>query len=120
MEILPIQEIFPGNKGSKAVSGNAALPRQQIEMPLSEGADLREVCAEFEALFLNHLLKGMRATIPDSGENGMGQSKEMYEAMMDEQLARELAVRGGGIGLADMLYRQLSLQEGEEKVRDSY
>lgn len=80
-----------------------------------EKGKLRDVCAEFESLFLQYMLKGMRATIPVGKDGGMGHSREMYTSMMDEQLARELA-KGGGIGLADVLFRQICREDGKEEM----
>lgn len=73
-----------------------------------EDADaLREAAIEFESLFINHLLSTMRRTIPKSelfGETSF--ARETFEGMFDEELAKVMA-RAGGIGLADMLMRQL-------------
>jgi Rod binding domain-containing protein len=70
------------------------------------GGRLREACSEFEALFINLLLKELRATVGKSGLMDGGQAEEIYTGMMDTEMARNLAAKGG-IGLADILYRQL-------------
>jgi len=79
---------------------------------LRRGADnrdpavLRDVAGQFEALFIQTRMKGMRDT--SLGEPIFGQSDqhEMYQEMLDKQYALEMA-GGRGIGLADMLVRQL-------------
>jgi Rod binding domain-containing protein len=71
------------------------------------GGRLREACSEFEALFINLLLKEMRATVGKSGLMDGGQAEEVYTGMMDTEMARDLAAKGG-FGLADILYRQLA------------
>src|SRR5690606_32065812 len=59
---------------------------------------------QFEALFMQQLLKSMRDAIPRSGMlDGPGQST--YEGMLDSQLAQSVAGQPGG--LADILVRQL-------------
>ena len=68
-------------------------------------AALREVASQFEALFMQTLLKNMRAgqlaePLFDSDQH------EMYLDMMDRELALEMA-RGRGLGFAEMLVRQL-------------
>lgn len=68
---------------------------------------LKEVCREFEAIFMNYLLKKMRDTVPRNGFFEQGVSYDIIQSMHDEALSVELA-RGGGIGLADQLYTQLS------------
>lgn len=60
---------------------------------------------EFEALMIQQLFKTMRQTTKPNGIDG-GSTMATYRDMMDEQTARELA-RGGGIGLADAIARQM-------------
>ena len=69
-------------------------------------AVLREVAGQFEALFIQTLMKNMRAASLAEPLFGDSDQHEMYEEMMDQQLAVEMAT-GKGIGLADMLVRQL-------------
>jgi len=52
---------------------------------------LREACSEFEALFINLLLKELRATVGKSGLMDGGQAEEVYTGMMDTEMARDLA-----------------------------
>jgi flagellar protein FlgJ len=65
---------------------------------------LTAAARQFEALFLQKMLKSMRDAIPKSGLLDNAQSKT-YQQMLDGQWAQILAKRG--IGLADMLTRQL-------------
>lgn len=69
-------------------------------------AVLKEVAGQFEALFLQMMLKNMRAA--SFGDPLMGDSKqhELYRDMMDQQLSLEMA-SGKGIGLAEQIVRQL-------------
>ena len=69
-------------------------------------AVLREVAGQFEALFIQTLMKNMREASLADGVFGNSDQHEMYQEMMDQQLAVEMA-SGKGIGLADMLVRQL-------------
>ncbi len=55
---------------------------------------------QFEAVFMQMVLKSMRATVPQGGLLG-GNSTQMYSQMFDSQLSQTLANRGVGIG--DML-----------------
>jgi len=67
---------------------------------------LRAVAQQFEALFLQQMLKGMRDA--SLGE-GLLDSKagDMYQDMFDKQISLNMS-QGKGIGIADMLVRQLS------------
>ncbi len=67
---------------------------------------LREVAGQFEALFLQSMLESMREASLGDPLFGESDQHEMYRGMLDQQLAAELAT-GKGIGLADMIVRQL-------------
>lgn len=67
---------------------------------------LRVVAQQFEALFVSMMLQSMREASLAKGLLDGDQSKQ-YEGMFDQQLALELT-KGRGLGLADMLVRQLS------------
>ena len=66
---------------------------------------LKAVAKQFEALFMNMMMKSMRQASPQEGIFDSEQSR-MYTSMLDQQLSQNLATRG--VGLADMLTRQLS------------
>ncbi len=67
---------------------------------------LRRVCQEFEAVLTQALFKGMRATLPTGGLIDKGMGTEVFEELMDVEIARQ-AARGQGLGIAEVLYRQL-------------
>jgi len=69
-------------------------------------AALREVANQFEALFLQTMLKSMREASLGDPLFGDSNQQEMYQGMLDQQLAVEMA-SGKGVGLSDMLVRQL-------------
>jgi len=72
---------------------------------------LREVAGQFEALFIQTILKNMRAGELADPLFGDSDQHEMMQGMLDQQLALEMS-SGRGIGLADMLVQQLG---GEAK-----
>jgi flagellar protein FlgJ len=72
----------------------------------NDPAALREVASQFEALFLQTMLKSMREASLGDPILGNSDQQEMYQGMLDQQLALEMA-SGKGIGFADMLIRQL-------------
>ena len=77
--------------------------RQSAKQNTPEG--LKTVAKQFEALFMNMMLKSMREASPQDGTFDNAQSR-MYTSMLDQQLSQNLASRG--VGLADVLIRQLS------------
>ncbi len=68
-------------------------------------AALRQVAQQFESLFARMMLKSMRKAIGTDPIFGSDQA-QMYQGMFDDQLSLDLT-RGRGLGLADMLMRQL-------------
>jgi peptidoglycan hydrolase FlgJ len=81
-----------------------------------EAAGLRGAAQQFEALFLQMMLKSMRDTIPSGGLLD-SQQGEFYQSMLDQQWAQTMA--GRGIGLADHLVAQLETQLGISESRSS-
>jgi Rod binding domain-containing protein len=57
------------------------------------------------------MLKELRATVNKSGLMDGGKAEELYTSLMDTQMSREMAAQGG-IGLAEMLYRQMMEASG--------
>lgn len=72
--------------------------------------NIRKVAQEFESLFMNEMLKAMRSANAAFGEGNFMNSNESktYQDMHDQQLSVTLAKEGRGIGLADVLVRQMS------------
>ena len=70
-------------------------------------ADIKKVCQQFEAIFIRTLIKNMRATVPDSGLLEKNAGREVFEEMMDGEIANQ-ATRKGDFGIAEILYRQLA------------
>lgn len=69
---------------------------------------LKEACMEMESYFIQELYKVMRkSTKMGEGIIEKGQHEEIFEDMLIEEQSKE-ATKAGGIGLADMLYKQLS------------
>ncbi|MCE8019864.1 flagellar assembly peptidoglycan hydrolase FlgJ [Halomonas sp. MCCC 1A11036] len=79
-----------------------------------EAAGLRGAAQQFEALFLQMMLKSMRDTVPSGGLLD-SQQTEFYQSLLDQQWAQTMA--GRGIGLADHLVAQLEGQLGTSTPR---
>lgn len=73
-----------------------------------QDARLREVAARLEGVFMEQLLKTMRATV-DSQEMGTGSlGEELFTGLMDQTIADAAARSDRGLGAA--VYRQLKAQ----------
>ncbi|HWM26813.1 MAG TPA: flagellar assembly peptidoglycan hydrolase FlgJ, partial [Woeseiaceae bacterium] len=81
----------------------------------NDPAVLRQVAGQFEALFIESMLKNMRDTSFAEGLFGNSDQHEMYQGMLDQQLSVEMA-SGRGIGLAEMLVRQLGGEVGAAPI----
>ena len=66
---------------------------------------LKTASTQFEAMFVNMMLKSMREATPQDGLMDSQQTKT-FQTMLDQQTSQNIAKKG--IGLADMLVRQLS------------
>jgi len=75
---------------------------------------LRDVCRQMESLFIHHLLKEMRATIPKTGFISGGRAEEIYTSMLDAEIAANVSTRGG-IGLSEMMLHQLDNQSSQTR-----
>ena len=71
-----------------------------------EAARLRWAAEQLEALFLEQLWRGMRRTVLKAGMLD-GPGVELFEEMLDQERARAMAA-AGVLGLADMVYEQMS------------
>lgn len=88
--------------------------KAKLESAMSEKDQekLRTVCRDFESVFLNMMLQSMRATVPKSDFLGEEKGREMFEGMLDQELTKDMA-KAGGVGLADMLFRQLTINQSK-------
>jgi len=91
------------------IQQNSSFPLKKISQSAdtTKEAELKKACKNFEAIILQQMLTAMRKSVPKDGFLDKGYAEDMYQSMYDEGLAKEMA-SGKGIGLADVLYRQLS------------
>ncbi|MBI2400869.1 MAG: peptidoglycan DD-metalloendopeptidase family protein, partial [Deltaproteobacteria bacterium] len=80
--------------------------------------ELKRAVADFESLFINQMFKSMRETIGKSELFHGGKAEDIYTSMLDTELSKNMA-QAGGIGLANMLLRQLSDLEPEAPQGES-
>ena len=86
------------------VSGLADLKRQA---KAGDPAANKVVAKQFEALFLQMVLKSMRDATPSEGLFDSEQTR-MYESLLDQQLGQALGGSTRGTGLAAMIEAQLA------------
>ena len=77
----------------------------QSDGPKSD-EEIKDLAMQFESIFIHQMIKEMRKSVHKSDLLNSF-SLEMYESMMDEEIAKEMS-KQKGIGLGDVIYRQLS------------
>mgnify|MGYP002039486884 CR=1 FL=1 len=104
-------------------SGNMKIPEQKplsalrmqlnqlVNLPqtkgLSDDAKLREAANDFEAIFVQQMLKTMRETSLESNLIPKSEGEKVFQSMLDENYSR-LAAKSGSLGLGEMIYNQLT------------
>jgi len=84
---------------------NASLSQLREDAKDDPGAKADEVSKQFEALFVNMLLKAMRKATQRSDLLN-SEAARSFESMFDQEIANKVS-HGEGIGLADTIKRQL-------------
>ncbi len=114
--MLPTATPLPSSS-SLAIDAQAlsSLKRQAKDAPREA---TRQAATQFEALFMNMLLKGMREALPGSDPLN-SESAKTYTGMLDTQLSQKLAEKGNGLGLADMIVKHLERSQNKLRAPDT-
>lgn len=102
---------------SGAYSDISRLANLKVGKDRDSEANIKKVAQEFESLFLNQMLKAQRSANEAFSEGNFLNSNEgkTYQQMYDQELSVKLS-KEGGIGLADVLARQMSkMQKGTHR-----
>ncbi|WP_028104767.1 flagellar assembly peptidoglycan hydrolase FlgJ [Pseudoduganella violaceinigra] len=96
--------------GSTDLSANLAIDNKgmsELRQSARAGSPeaLKAASTQFEAMFVNMMMKSMREATPQDGLTDSQQTR-MFTTMLDQQTSQNIAKKG--LGLADMLVRQLS------------
>src|SRR5437763_5730713 len=74
---------------------------------------LKGAATQFESMFVGMMMKSMRDATPQDGMTDSQETKT-FTGMLDQQMSQKLAKRG--IGLADVLVRQLSTEKSGQAL----
>lgn len=91
--------------GGKLALDARGLDALRLQAKQNPEQALKGASQQFEAVFLQTLLKSMRDATPQDGPLDSEQTR-MYTSMLDQQMAQSLSARG--IGLAEVMLRQLT------------
>ena len=108
--------------GTQDISSQFALDAQsmgklRLQAKQDPDAALKAVAQQFESIFMNMMLKSMREATPKDGLLDSEQGS-LYTQLFDQQLAQKLS-SGKGLGVADMLVKQLTLKGSPESPKIS-
>ena len=93
---------------------------QRLTTEKNDEVALQKVAKQFESMFVSLLFKNMRQANAVFEEGNMGHSpaEKMYRDLYDQQLSVDIAA-GRGLGIADMVYRQLRSAGNTEQVSET-
>lgn len=96
---------LPATTGGALATDTRSLDALRAQAKKDPDKALKAAATQFEALFMQMLLKSMRDATPqfDPAASDAGRT---YTAMLDQQLSSTLS--GKGLGLADVMMKQLS------------
>ncbi|OGT99539.1 MAG: flagellar biosynthesis protein FlgJ [Geobacteraceae bacterium GWB2_52_12] len=102
--------------------GSTDKARQLQRASLNPGAGLTEkqrqlakkVSQDFEGLLVGMMVKSMRATVGKDTLTSGGHGEDVYRSMLDQQYADASVKRGGGLGIAKILERDIIRQESRK------
>lgn len=77
---------------------------------------LKKAAADLEQIFLSMMFKTMKNSIPKAGLLEESSQRKIFEDMMYEEYAGQMA-KAGGIGLSDMILKDFERREAQ-KVLD--
>ncbi|MDF2821743.1 MAG: hypothetical protein K0R15_2184 [Clostridiales bacterium] len=83
-----------------------------------EDKELMDACREFEAYFIKQMYSAMKSTIDEAEEDslfGKSNGQKIYEDMLDDEYTTN-ASKGQGIGIAKMLYQQMSRNQNIKNI----
>jgi flagellar protein FlgJ len=96
---------LPTTDGTEKLAADAnSLNELRRNVAQNTPESVKATAKQFEALFVNMMLKSMREATPQDGPFDNEQSKT-FTSMLDQQLSQKIASRG--IGLAEVLEKQM-------------
>ncbi len=78
-----------------------------------DSVKLEKACRDLEGVFVTMVFKQMNSSVQKGGLIDEGYAGGVYRDMLTEKYAEE-AVKGEGVGIAKMLFKQLSQAKASE------
>lgn len=110
MDISGLTSSYTDLLMNQAKSSKADALKDKLNTDYSKATDeeLMDACKQFEAYFLEQVLKGMEKTIPESQFSSSSTSSlvDYYKGNMIQELAKQ-STETNSIGLAQTMYEQM-------------
>ncbi len=106
------------NAQQSVVADSHSLDALRTQATKDPKAALKAAAKQFETVFMNMVLKSMRDTVPKDGLMSGGSEEQMFQGMLDQQFAQNMA-EGKGAGLADLIVKQLSRNLNIDQAADA-
>jgi len=104
MEINPMMSGQMSYDANKVTQQTDELARRSVSGNTDE---LRDVCEEFESLFVKMMLDSMRATLNDDTLIPKNSGEKLFEDQLYDEYAKNISSTAD-LGIADMMYDQLA------------
>lgn len=95
---------IPGSARQVQGSGASLASTAKIDRT----SKLYEQCREFESIFVKMMLKEMQGTVQKTGLVSGGYAEEIFNDMLTDEYSKSMT-KSADFGIADSLYRQLSV-----------
>jgi Rod binding domain-containing protein len=100
-----------------ASTGAITLPGQMSRMPrvpanltAAQQQQMQSVAREFEAVFIGQMTESMFSGLKSEAPFGGGHAESMWRSQLAQEMGNTIA-EGGGIGIADSVYRSMLAQQ---------
>jgi len=103
MKTHQLERTDPNQSTTSTQSTNA----QSVSTPEVKDPKKWAVAQQFEAMFLHQMLTAMRKTVPEDGLTKESNGRQIFTDMLDEEMSKK-ASNQGNLGIAKMIYKQLS------------
>ncbi|MDZ7924539.1 MAG: flagellar assembly peptidoglycan hydrolase FlgJ [Marinagarivorans sp.] len=110
---------YSGHRQSSSMAYTDLASVQKIKSDTDKDAALHKAAKQFESMFIGLLFKGMRQAneVFEEGNMGHSHAEKTFRDMYDQQMAMDIS-NGRGLGIADMVYKQLKGNVRKEHVAD--
>ena len=117
MKIATITPELSGSSLDKARQMLRAESEKTSGVMEKQRQQAKKVSRDFEGLFVGMMMKSMRSTVGKDTLTGGGHGEDVYRSMLDQQYADASVKRGGGLGLAKSIEKDIIRQESRKSVR---